>query len=417
MVNNIVNQTGAAGKITWTLFTAQSLTSAGTIGIATVNTIVGASLSSNPAWAGLPSAIYLLGSAMTAPLWGWAMDRVGRRNGLAAGLGLGMVGVVLAAYAVVSSSFLYFCIGMALVGNLQAAMQLGRFASAEVHPPTLRGRAISNVVLGGTVGAIVGPLSVGISGKFVTQAGYNELLGPYVFASLVFTLATLVILAMLRPDPRELGREISRQYPEDIPVTGNGRPPLVILRQPAALVSVTAMVIGQMVMVMVMVITSLHMHNHQHGLNSIALVMSFHTVGMFAFSLVSGRMADRWGRVPVILVGATTLILACLTAPLSPHLLPLSISLFLLGLGWNFCFVGGSSLLADQLSPAERARTQGLNDLIVGLASATGSLSSGIAFALVGYGLMGILGALLALLPLSLALRWQINNNRLVTSS
>jgi MFS family permease len=171
-------------------------------------------------------------------------------------------------------------------------------------------------------------------------------------------------------------------------------------------VALTAMVVGQLVMVLVMVITSLHMKDHQHALGDISVVIAAHTFGMYAFSLVSGQLVDRWGRGPVIMTGATTLMLACLAAPLSPDVLPLGVSLFLLGLGWNFCFVGGSTLLADQLSPLERARTQGLNDLLVGLASAAGGLSSGLIFAALGFAVMAYISAALALIPLIVATAW-----------
>src|SRR3989441_4185037 len=126
--------------------------------------------------------------------------------------------------------------------------------------------------------------------------------------------------------------------------------------------------------------TPLHMRGHQHAIGIISFVISAHVVGMYAFSIISGRLADRWGRLQVIITGGTFLILACLAATLSPEVLPLSVALFLLGLGWNLCYVGGSSLLSDQLSPPERARTQGFNDLLVGLASAAGSLGSGSVF-------------------------------------
>jgi MFS family permease len=163
------------------------------------------------------------------------------------------------------------------------------------------------------------------------------------------------------------------------------------------------MVLGQMVMVMLMVITSVHMRQHDHGLASISIVISAHTFGMFAFSVVSGRLADRWGRGPVILVGGALLVLAGLAAPLSPNVVPLAVSLFLLGLGWNLCYVGGSSLLADQLRPEERGRAQGFNDLLISLGSAVGSLGSGVVFASIGYGAMGIAGATLALVPMVMA--------------
>ena len=122
--------------------------------------------------------------------------------------------------------------------------------------------------------------------------------------------------------------------------------------------------------------------------------------------VLTGRLADKWGRGPVILTGSATLLLACLTAPLSPDVLPLAVSLFLLGLGWNFCFVGGSTLLADQLSPAERARTQGVNDLLVGLASATGSLGSGLLFAATSYTVITLFAGSLSLIPLIMVLIW-----------
>jgi MFS family permease len=195
---------------------------------------------------------------------------------------------------------------------------------------------------------------------------------------------------------------VARLYPESIP-HGAARPLREIFLQPAVIVAMAAMVLGQVVMVAVMVITSLHMRGHQHNLGDISTVISAHTLGMYAFSILSGRLADHWGRERTILAGALGLGLACLAATLSPDVLPLAVALFLLGLGWNFCFVGGSTLLADQLSPAERARTQGFNDLFVGLASALGSLGSGFIFAGLGYTLVALIGAGLSLIPLALA--------------
>jgi MFS family permease len=261
-------------------------------------------------------------------------------------------------------------------------------------------------VLGGTFGAIVGPLLVGPMGNFIRTLGMDELAGAYLATLVLFVLSAVVVFAGLRPDPRDLGRQVAAEHPDTALDTGAARPIFEILRQPAALVAVSAMALGQVVMVAIMVITSLHMRNHQHNLGAISAVISSHTFGMYAFSVLSGRLSDKWGRGPVILIGTSTLLLACIAAPLSPNVLPLAVALFLLGLGWNFCFVGGSALLADQLSPLERSRTQGTNDLLVGLASATGSLGSGFVFAASNYTVIAIVSGVLALIPLLMTLLW-----------
>lgn len=395
--------TRLARKITAALFAAQSLGSAGFITAATITTIVGAQLSGHASWAGVPSAVYQVGGAIAALAWGHSMDRLGRRGALTLGLILGIAGALIAANAILGAAFPMFLGGLLFMGVANAALQLGRFAAAEVHLPDQRGRAISNVVIGGTVGAVLGPLLVGPMGQWAAARGVNELAGPFVAAMILFAVAAVVIFAFLRPDPRDIGREVAALHPEVSTYSGPTRSLRAILRQPAVIVAMSAMVFGQAVMVMLMVITSLHMKDNHHGLTSISLVISSHTFGMFAFSIVSGRLTDKWGRRPVIIIGAATLILACLTAPLSPHVLPIAVSLFLLGLGWNFCYVGGSSLLSDQLSPPERARTQGFNDLLIGMSSAVGSLLSGVVFASAGYAAMGLVGAVVSLAPLSLA--------------
>jgi MFS family permease len=397
-----------ARKITFILFIAQSLASAGFIASATVNSILGAKLGGN-AWAGVPSAVFLVGGALAASAWGVLMDLIGRRNGIALGLLLGVTGAGMVVVAANQSLLWLMFPGMAFMGFGNAAVLLGRFSAAEVNPPEKRGAAISNVVLGGTVGAIFGPLLVGPMGELSLHLGMDELAGAYMASLFLFGIASVVIFLGLRPDPRDIGKQVAALYP-DSALGGTARPISVILREPAALTAVTAMVLGQVVMVAIMVITSLHMKGHNHQLIEISTVISAHTLGMYAFSVVSGRLADKWGRGRVILTGAATLLLACLAAPLSPDVLPLAVSLFLLGLGWNFCFVGGSTLLADQLSPAERARTQGVNDLLVGLASATGSLGSGLIFAATSYTVITLLAGMLSLIPLVMVFTWMRRN-------
>jgi MFS family permease len=326
---------------------------------------------------------------------------------------IGTLGSGIAFLAIARSSFAIFLAGMVLMGIANAAVQLGRFAAAEVNRPEHRGRAISNVVIGGTIGSVVGPFVAGPAGAFIKPFAGNELAGAYLVSLVFFAIAAVVVFIGLRPDPREIGREVAEKFPETVAGSGAARGVLEIIRQPAAMVAVLSMVLGQMVMVLVMVITSLHMRDHNHMLGDISIVISAHTFGMYAFSIVSGQLLDRWGRGPVIIVGSATLVIACLAATVSPNVLPLGVALFLLGLGWNFCYVGGSTLLADQLTPVERARTQGFNDLLVGLASAIGSLGSGFIFAALGYNMMAYVAAATALLPLIAASFWTSKRARL----
>ena len=405
-----------ARKITRTLFLSQSVVSAALITTGTVNSIAGAELSGVIAWAGLPATVLLLSAALGALTWGILMERTGRRGGLVIGMAMGAIGGLSAGIAIWRGSFPLFLVGMGMFGFAQSAMQLGRFAAAEVNPAAKRGRAIATVVLGGTVGAIIGPLLVGPAGVLASRAGINELVGPYGTALLLFVLAVLIVFTWLRPDPSQLAKELAHQNQVNQRKPESQREISEILRQPGVLVAITAMVIGQAVMVMVMVITSLHMKALGHGLADISIVISAHTFGMFAFSIFSGRLVDRIGREPVIMLGSAILILAGLSAGLSPDVLPLAIALFLLGLGWNLCYVGGSTLLTDQLSTPEQSRMQGVNDLFVGLASAIGSLGSGFVFAAVGFQTMGFVGAAFAILPLAVALWWRKNPARLAAA-
>jgi MFS family permease len=400
-------------KITFSLFYARSFSSAGMIAMGTMLPIVSAELSGRPSWAGIPTTVYLVAGSLAAYLWGRLITRIGWRLSLFSGFILGLFGGGVVAMAVEGESWGVLLLAMVMVGAGNSAMNLSRFAAAEVNPPDSRGKAISTVVLGGTVGAIAGPLIVGPTSLMAVTFGSNELSGPFIGGAVLFLLAAIVVLVSLKPEPVEIGRKISELYPEDVAAHGEPRSIGEILRQRTAGLAVLAMVLGQTVMVFLMAITSLYMRNHEHGLGNISVVISSHTFGMFAFSIISGRLADRFGRGLVIAIGAGTLVVSTLIAPLSTEFIPLSIALFLLGLGWNFCYVGGSALLADQLSPAERGPMQGFNDLLVGSVSALGSLSSGFAYAALGFGFMNLIGLIFSIVLVVLTLLWMRSQKQL----
>jgi len=396
-----------ARKITIVLFLSQSLSSAGFIAAFTVNALVGVDLSGQKAMAGVPGGLYVVGQACGAMIWGFSMERIGRRGSIALGQLIGVIGSIIAVAAVVDRSFFFFLFGLVLVGMARSAVDLGRFVAAEVHLPEKRGRAISNVVLGSTVGAIFGPLLVGPMGHVAMWAGYPELSGAYIAGAAVLVAAAALIFGGLRPEPRDIGRELAQIHSGSI-APQEPRSLSEIVRHPGVIVAMVTMAFAQMVMVVPMSITSVHMKDHQHALTAVSLVISAHTLGMYAFSVISGRMTDRWGRGLVIILGSTVLLLSCLMAAPSINLLPLTIALFLLGLGWNFAYVAGSTLLADQLTPKERAKTQGFNDLILNLSSGASQIGSGVVYAAGGYGIMGLTAAAMALVPLVLAIWWQV---------
>ena len=207
-----------ARKITIVLFLSQSLSSAGFIAAFTVNAIVGVDLSGQPAMAGVPGAVYVLGQAFGALVWGLSMERIGRRGGLALGQVIGVIGSAIAVFSVANRSLAFFLAGLVLVGIARSAVDLGRFAAAEVHLPEKRGRAISHVVLGSTVGAVFGPLLVGPTGKLAQWAGVSELAGPYGvgFAGLILAASLIFAGSETRAPRRGAG--------DRPPVSGIGPP-------------------------------------------------------------------------------------------------------------------------------------------------------------------------------------------------
>jgi MFS family permease len=399
--------TRAARQITWTLFVAQGLGSAALIANTTVNPIVGADLSGSDALAGLPGTLLLLGAASAAQPAGRLMQRVGRRWGLALGFGIGALGMIIGGTAIVVHSLLLFLLGLLLIGAARGAVDQSRYAAADAQLPDRRGQAISTVVFAGTIGAVAGPKLVGPSGNLLGGLGLPPLVGPMWIGALLFGLAGLLIVTLLRPDPRDLARTIAAAYADTRQSSGPARQLGQIMRLPNAQLALAAMVIGQVVMVLIMSVTSLHMHHHQHSLDDAGTVIMVHTLGMFGLSVLTGPLADRLGRPLTIAGGALLLFAGSLLAPLSLTTGWLALALFLIGLGWNLCYIAGSALLAEILAPAERGQVQGTTDLIVNLASAASSLGSGFILAGLGYTALGLAGATLALLPL-VVLGWQM---------
>ncbi len=404
-------------RLTWLLFFGQSIGSAGFIAGSTVGALVSAHLTGDTRLTGVPGAIYLLGGALAAYPAARFMEASGRRRGLTLGFIVGLAGALIAGVSVLVGSFLPFLAGFFVMGAARGANDLARYAAAEMYSKAERGRAISRVVFGGTVGAILGPALVAPMGRLAIWLGADRLAGPWFASALLFGLGAVLMSAFLRPDPRELAHQDSDHVSSDATSRGPVRSWGKILSQPQAQAALSALILGQVVMVMLMAITSVHLDHHGHPLEDVSLVITAHTLGMFGPSVISGRLADRWGRGPVIVAGAALLILACLLAPLWNNTWTIAVALLLLGLGWNFCYVAGGALLTDILTPAERSHGQGTADLLINIASGAGSLGSGLVFSALGYTLMAWVSLFVTLVPLLLTLRWMWSRRVLAVSS
>jgi MFS family permease len=245
----------------------------------------------------------------------------------------------------------------------------------------------------------------------------DPLSGPWFASAALFLIGVVLMGLFLRPDPASLGRALADSPAQADAAGGPVRPMRQIVGQPGTQVALAAMVLGQLVMVMIMAVTSLHVYaTHSaapdHGVGAVSLVITAHTLGMFGLSVVVGRFADNFGRTPAIVGGALILMVACLLAPLSQNTYLLAAALFLLGLGWNACYVAGAALLTDTLTLAERGRVQGSSDLLVATVSALGNLTSGVVFAALGYATMTWLSLAVTLVPLTLAARLVVSQYR-----
>ena len=387
-------------RIKWVLFAAQSFFSASTIAMFTLTPIIVAQLAGTEKAAGIPNTWATIGRALFALPMGYLMDRFGRRIALAGGYGMASIGAAVSVFAVVNQSYWLFLLGAFLVGTARAASEQSRYVAAEVFPLGQRPSVIGIIVFAGTIGSVVGPLLVAPSSRLVERWGWQGESGPFVVAFFSILIAAAIVFGLLFPDPREIGKLVVEKDSADTPTpqTIVARPLTEIFRQPISILAVLSMTISFFVMSFIMVITPLQMNHHNHGTEAISLVMMAHTMGMFGLSWLTGSIIERIGRIQTIIAGALILILACAIAPLSADFFPLATALFLLGLGWNWCYVGGSSLLATTLNAPERARAQGFSEMIIALGQGIASYSAGYAFAVSDYFGMSMIGIALTLL-------------------
>jgi MFS family permease len=308
-----------------------------------------------------PIASMFLGTVATivpASIW---MARSGRRPGFIAGALLGALGGGLAAAGVHSGSLVVLCLGTLLVGAYQAFAQFYRFAAAEVADDAFRPRAISFVLAGGVVAALLGP-AFGRWGAPLLQTAY---VGSFLILAATSLVAAALLLGLRVPAPRA---EAGGNQP---------RPLRAIMRQPSYAVALLGAATGSGVMVLAMTATPLAMVDHHHTLSQATIVIQLHVLGMFLPSFVTGSLIARFGVVAIMLTGAALMSGHVLLSLAGAGFGSFAAALFLLGVGWNFLYVGGTTLLTRAYLPAEKGRAQAANDLVVYLVGLASSLGAG----------------------------------------
>jgi MFS family permease len=374
------------------------------VGIA-VGASVGALLAADIAgvgMSGLAQSAAVVGTALFAIPATAVVNHHGRRPSLALLYLIAVAGAIIVLVAATRGSTPMLFPGFFLFGAATAANFQARYAAVDLAPAALRGRHLSLIVWATTLGAIMGPSLAPLAGVTMGKYGIPTLAGPYFFSALLFTLAIVLLLLLLRPDPAvvaraELGRSIATST--DAPRPGMRAALRFVTSHAAARLAVIAMAVGNVVMIGVMAMTPVHIkgagHDAAHTLGIVGIVLSFHIAGMYAFSPVFGWLTDRLGRRPVIFSGVALLLAACALAGTAGHdTVRLAAALMVLGLGWSATMVSGSTLLSESIPVELRASAQGLSDLVMGLAGASAGALSGVVVAAWGYPMLTLLAAL-----------------------
>lgn len=376
----------------------------------TVGALLAGEMLGTNALAGLPAALFTLGSAGAAFAVGRLSNRFGRRTGLAAGFitgGLGSLGVVIA--AVTSSIFLLF-LSLLIYGAGTATNLQARYAGTDLATKQQRGTAVSIAMFSTTFGAVAGPNLVEVMGDFAHAIGIPELAGPFILAAAAFLLAGAVLFIFLRPDPFLIALKLNEQNTapdtDELPASG-------AVNRRTIVTGAVVMVLTQIVMVAIMTMTPIHMGDHGHTLQAIGMVIGFHIAAMYLPSPLTGILVDKLGRPFMAVAAGVTLLASGLVAAISPgeSVLLMTLALVLLGLGWNFGLISGTAMIVDSTGPANRAKTQGTVDVFIALGGASGGAMSGMVVAGAGFEILSLTGGLLSLILIPVILRTIKENN------
>jgi len=357
----------------WVLVAAQALAMCTAPFIIVIGSIQGRALAPAAEWATLPVGLVVVGTVLSVKPATWLMERAGRKRVMLLGAGMGILAGGLGTVASWSESFPLLCVAAIVGGSGLAVVHQYRFAAMESVRPELAGSAAARVLLGGLGAAWLGP-------EIATLGAGPDMAHPFMDSWLGLLAVQAVALVTLFLGYRSKGERVREDH------VGGGRPMREILASPLVLAAIGAAAIGYAVMSFIMTATPLSMTEMAgHSLDDAKTVIQLHIMAMYLPSLISGWLTRVVG-IPLMMAGGLVAYLACVllaAAGISFH--HYLWALLLLGVGWNFLFVGGTALLPRGYRDAERFRVQGLNDILVFGSQATASLSAGAVFAWVGW--------------------------------
>lgn len=351
----------------------------------TTAALVGQGLANDKGLATVPVATMWIGATLTTVPASFLMRRVGRRTGFQIGILVGICGGLLAAYGIMRGSFVLFTAGSALFGIANGFNGFYRFAAVDAARPDFKGMALSLVMLGGVLGGIVGPQLAKRTVGMLPDATYA---GSYLTLATVFFVAFFVMATVNIPFA-----SAAERLPTD-------RSLFAMLSQPTFAIAMLGAGSAFSVMTFLMTATPLAVQHHGHDFADVADVIQIHVLGMFAPSFITGFLIRRFGVLNIMLAGVLLNVLCVITNFTGGALLSFWVALALLGIGWNFLYIGASTLLIEAYRPAETARAQGVNDFTVLAVVTAASLTSGYAHNTIGWIAMNVA----VLVPMGIAL-------------
>ena len=373
----------------WLLAICQGLFLTNNVTFIAINGLVGLSMAPLGWMATLPVMGYVVGGALSTGLVARTQARFGRQTSFQLGLAVALLSALLCAYAVVNHNFWLLCSATVVAGYYNANANLYRFAAAELALPAWREKAVSLVMAGGLIGAVLGP----------NLAQYTRTLISVPFAGAYLALAGVALLAMavlaLIQFPPAPAKSASQA----------GRPLREIMRQPTFIVAAATGALGYGVMNLLMAATPLAMQQCSLPFSDVALVLEWHVIGMFAPGFFTGHLIKRFGALPVMGVGVLLNALCIGVALSGVDLHQFLVALFLLGVGWNFLFTGSTTLSLQTYTPEEKDRAQGALNFFVFITLALSSFASGVLVTTRGWTLLN-LGSLVPVALTAAALLW-----------